>query len=264
MVRSDIVTYNPQWKHLLPVMGTYLSNRYGSKTPYRGGLRTSKHGSYTGIVTTDRRKRVPRRKSIKAIVNSMKEAKHYTLDYNLAFTHNTLFTMCPTQGITQGDGIANRDGDSIRLEALKIQADFQSSATAGAYTFRIIVGYSGEEYTTANIASQFVSGLSTSEVFFPSTVTFWTANGVINPKAFTVLYDQTVDINSQIAAVVDTVSFSHTVPLAMDFPYQASASVMGKFKNLYVLVIGCVAGGTTGVTAAGNILYSSDLIFKDK
>lgn len=253
------VTYTPFVK---PSMYA-LARMFNQNKSQRGGYRTSKHGSYTGIVTTDRRKKKARSGSVKGIMYGLKPAKHYTMDNNAALLHNTVYTMCPSQGITQGTGNANRLGDRVHLEALKIQANFQSSATAGAYSYRILVGYSGEEYTTANIASQFVSGLGTTQLFFPSTVNFWTVNGIVNPKAFTVLYDQTVDINSQITAVSDVVSYSHTVPLGIDFPYQDSGSVQGKFKNLYIVVIGCVAGGTSGVTAAGNILFSGDLIFKD-
>jgi len=252
-------SYAPYFKNALKTVPLIMASRpTGSGRQYR-----TRQPSYTGVLTTDR-KRKARSRSLKSIISGMKEAKHYTVDNNTALVHNTIVCMSPTQGITQGTGIANRDGDSVRLEALKIKGNFQSDATAGAYTYRILVGYSGEEINTANIASQFVSGLGTSHVFFPATANNYTSNGIVNAKAFTVLYDQTFDINSQIASTRDVVSMSHTVQLGTDFPYEASASVMGKFKNLFVILISDVALGISGTTPCGNALMSFDLIFKDK
>lgn len=193
---------------------------------------------------------------------SLHPAKHYTGETSPTLVHNTVTSMCPTQGIVQGDGNTQRDGDAIQLEALKMKGTFVTNSTAGAYQYRVLVGWSGEEYTTANIATGLVSALGASEIFLPSTQG-WVNNAIVNPKAFTLLYDQTFDINSQIAATQDSQAFNLTVPIHQSFAYQASGSVQGKTKNLYVVVIGSVAGGTTGSTASGQVLLSYDLIFKN-
>ena len=194
-----------------------------------------RHGSRTDTKIIKKRKTASKHSFKKQMMDAT-PAKHVTSVPNTAMTHNTLYTCCPTQAITQGDGNTNRDGDSAYLCALKVRGMFIAATTAGAYTYRIIVGYSGEEVTTANVDTTFVSGLATSEVFLPNTTTRVTPAGVINPKAFTVLYDEVVDVNSQISAVADVKSVDFTVPLNQSFYYQSSGSVQGKLKNLYVLV----------------------------
>ena len=228
-----------------------------------GQKRRLRNYAPTQTLTKRRRTKPQRSVSLKTLIKRTEAAKHYTFENNAALLHNTLYTCIPTQGITQGTGNTNRVGDEIYLCAIKVMGQYLSASTAGAYSMRLLVGWSGEEYTTANISNQLVSGLGGSEVFLPSTFTTWTPNGLINPKAFTVLYDQTIDINSQITATSDLSSFEFTVPLNQTFCYQSSGSVQGKTRNLCVVVIGGVALGTTGTTPAGNCIWAADLIYKD-
>jgi len=142
---------------------------------------------------------------------------------------------------------------------LKIKNAIFSSTAAGAYQFRILVGYSGEEYTANNYTT---TRLTATELFLPDTFN-WGVNGLINPKAFTCLYDSTVDINSQITGVADITNHAFTVDLGnQHFNYQSSGSTFGKTRNLYMLVIGCAAGGVSGVSPVGTINTAVDLIFK--
>lgn len=233
-------------------------NRLGSQQD--GRFRN--YRSYTQTITKRRRRRV-NRNSFKQKVMRLHPAKHLTLDMQATNAHQGILTACPTQGVVQGDGNTNRDGDAIHIECLKIKGSLVSSTTAGAYQHRIIVGWSGEEITTALIATNLVAGLTTTELFLPTTTSNWVSNGIINPKAFTVLYDETFDINSQVAATADIVNFATTIPIHQDFDYQSSGSVMGKTKNLYIVCIAMVAGGTTGITAAGQHILSCDLVFKN-
>jgi len=200
--------------------------------------------------------------SFRSQVMAVFPAKHYTGETTPTLVHNTITTMIPTQGITQGNGNTQRDGDSITLEALKLKGTVVTNAVAGAYQYRIIVGYTGEEYTTANIGSTLQSGIGSSELFLPN-FSVWLTNALINPKAFTALYDETIDVNSQLSAIQDVANFNVTVPLHTSFAYQSSGSVQGKTRNLAVLVIGNVAGGVTGTTASGQMLLSYDLLFKN-
>lgn len=235
---------------------------YQTRNPAFIGRRSRTGRSYT-LVTTNKRRQAFKGNSFKRQVMKLHPAKHYTMETSPNNTHNTILSMCPTQGITQGDGNTNRDGDGVHLESIKVKGTLITSAAAGAYQHRIIVGWSGEEITTANIATSLVSGLSATELFLPTTAGTWVNDGIINPKAFTCLYDETFDLNSQIALTQDLVSIGFTVPIHQDFDYQASGSVMGKTKNLFVVVIAAVAGGVTGTTAAGQHLISADLIFKN-
>lgn len=218
--------------------------------------------SYTAVAST-RTRQAKRSKSLKTLINNTKPAKHLTGDNNRALTHNTIYTMVPSQAIQQSVSGEGRIGDDTYLCALKLTGHFLSHTTAGAYSYRVIVGWSGEELTTAGIATSLQAGLGITELFLPGTAGTWTGNGVINPKAFTVLHDSIYDINSQIAGTADLTTFNITVPINYDFKYQSAGSVQGKTRNLCVVVIGGVAFGTTGTTAAGNCIFAYDLIHKD-
>lgn len=201
------------------------------------------------------------RKSFKKRVKQTEPAKHYAATSPASLVQGNPLSIIPTAGIVQGTSNAQREGDSVDLCALKVRGFYNSAATAGAYSCRILVGWTGEEYA---LPSTFGTGLTTSEIFLANTVTSFVPSGIVNPKAFTVLYDTVIDINSQIAATLDLESFAFTVPLNdTTFPYQADASAFGKTKNLAIVAVAGVAGGTIGTTAAGGITLTYDLVFKD-
>lgn len=236
-----------------PIYGTWPGRKQQQALGFR---------NFGSLTTTKRKKKRLVGSSFKAKLYKTLPAKHYTTADSFAMTHNTLYTCIPSEGIVQGTGNTQRDGDKIHIEAIKLKGTMQAATASNAYSYRILVGFSGEELSTASIESKFVSGLGVTELFLPTTATFWNPNGIVNPKAFTLLYDTTIDINSQIASSADLSSFATTVPINMDFPYQATGSVFGKFKNLCVVVTGSVAGGTSGVTSVGAGVISMDLIFK--
>lgn len=200
--------------------------------------------------------------TLKRQILNIESAKHMT-DQPTAvpggnMTMNTLYTYNVTSKVAQGTGVNQRIGDSIYLEALKIRGNYIVPQDAGGYVARILVGYSGEEYS----ATGFASGLGTGEVFHAPTANAWSPNGLINSKAFTVLYDQTIDINTLTTTNEELSSFVATVPLKKDHDYQAAASIYGKKTNLYIVVVGAAVGGSSGTTNVGNIIMSLDLIFK--
>lgn len=254
-----VSVYNPYYRSALATV-PYFAKKVASAT--RRGAVYATGGSKT-MVTTHKRRKTGRRMSLRELVKRTESAKHFSFENNGALTHNTIFTCVPTQGITQGTSNIGRIGDSVYLCALKISGNMQAHTTAGAYSYRILVGWSGEEVTTVGASSSLVSGLGGTEIFLPGTFTSWTPNGIVNPKAFTVLYDQTVDINSLVTATSDLSSFAFTVPLNQNFNYQASGSIQGKSRNLCVIVIGSVAFGVTGVTNAGTCVWTADLVFKE-
>lgn len=236
----------------------YMNNRNSSRVAtdtqyYSGGSKT--------LVTRKRKRTKANKSSFRSLLMNTLPAKHSTNGVGQAtMTHNTIYTFIPTQGILQGDGNANRDGDAIDIVSLKLKGIAQSHSTAGAYSYRILVGWTGEEYL--GLGGGFGSGLGATELFLPSTSVNWTINGVINPKAFTCVYDQTIDIGSQITGVNDLTSFQISVPFNTRFLYQDAGSTQGKTRNLCVVIIGAVAGGVSGTTNAGSIYMGSDLIFK--
>jgi len=76
------------------------------------------------------------------------------------------------------------------------------------------------------------------------------------------LYDETIDLNSQVDAARTLHSFEFLVDLKKKFPYQSAGSIYGKSQNLYVVCIPWAAD-TAGGVAVGSWLLTWDLIFKD-
>jgi len=233
-------------------------SQVGSYPESKRGRMVATDSGYTavGSMTKQRRKKVRFRKSFKQKVMSIPPAKHLTGDSQEIVQQNVVYTLALTQQIVQGDTNSQRDGDAIYLEALKINGHFQAASTSNAYKCRIIIGYSGEEYNPNTFTA---SQLGTTDVFFSST--FWT-NALTNPKAFTVLYDTTLDVNSQVSGVSSLQSYSATIPLKRMHSYQSNGAVYGKTRNLYAVVVPFGVGVAAG-TSVGSIFMNYDLIFKN-
>jgi len=199
------------------------------------------------------------RNSFAARVRNLGSYKHNTQSdatVTSALTHNSIYTTSLTTKIDAGDGIGQRDGDAIFINAVKIQGAVHSAAAVtGANMIRILILWSGEEY---NVTAS-TSGLTTSEIFHAGASAL-VSNGMINSKACTVIYDETVDINSLLTTTAECKTIYASVPINQKFNYQAGASVYGKIKNLYLVVIGSIVGGSGSV---GNFLLNTDVIFQN-
>jgi len=209
------------------------------------------------------RKRVARRrKTFAARVRNLAPYKHNTINdnsFNPTLTHNTIYTTNITAQITQGDSITGRDGDAVILTSLKCKGAIQTAAATGAFMYRIIVCWSGEEYDLIGSSA----GLSAGELFLGSQGGSFNCNSNCNPKSVTVLYDEHISINSLIATTSDVQQIFFSVPINQKFSYQSSGSRFGKMKNLYVVVIPSVVGGTSGVTSCGQVFFNTDMVFQN-
>lgn len=204
-------------------------------------------------------KRKPRRvNTLQKKILAIQPAKHRTVSTNPTVGQNDILVASPTTAVVQGTAIGDRLGDAIHLEALKLNGIFYSATASNAYHFRIMVGYSGEEYS----GSTFATGkLSEAELFFTGSAQY--VQSIVNPKAFTVLYDEIFDINSQVTDAKSSVSFNQTIPLKKLFSYQSGGGIFGKDKNLYIVVTGVGADVTPSGTTVGQLVLTYDLIFKD-
>ena len=218
-----------------------------------------RHNTGPMSLTTTKRRKLSRGTSFHALAVKELPAKHYCNSTATNLLHGTYNTVIPSAGIVQGTSNTTRIADHVQLCAIKIKGCFQSAATAAGFSYRVLVGFTGEEY---NLPTVLGSGLGSSELMIANSDSNWAANGIINPKAFTVLHDSTYDINSQIAAVSDITSFAMTVPLNTKLDYQSNGSIYGKTRNLAVVVLGTQIGGVVGTTVTGQVILSYDLIFK--
>lgn len=174
-------------------------------------------------------------------------------------TQNTLYALNLTGKIRQGIDNTSRQGDACFLESLTIRGFFNSASASNAYVFRVMVVWSGSDYANTGMSS---SSLTYPEVFLPSSGFTSITNAIVNPKACTVLYDNTVDINSQVANSPDVMSVLTTLKLDQKFQFKADGSVFGKTKNLY-LVIGGFGIGQAALSPVGTGQFATDIRFKN-
>lgn len=217
--------------------------------------------SYTRY-SNKRQKTASKRDSVKAQMLRVIDNHHSTMDDNnylvTSATQNTIYTANLTSVPVQGTTNKQRIGDKIHIQHVDYSISIATAPAAGAYTWRIMLLWSGEEYNPAGTAS----GLGFTGLFLPNTGTRNTALGIVNPKAITVLLDQTIDINSIVATIPDVATLKGRIPIHQDFLYDKTGAVYGKTKNLYFVCIPYVVGGTTGATSCGDILPNFDMVFK--
>lgn len=249
LAENVIDIFSPQKKQKLmpPVKKSYGRSSSSSKTTKRTVAKASS--------------------VVKKTILSMANTKtHQQNDSALAqlMTHNNIYTNNLTAKLQLGTADNQRIGDQVYLTNLVIRGNFISAVAAKGYQYRIIVGYSGEEYDPANFGSSGAgTGLNHDQIFLPTTGSQYATSSIINPKAFTVLYDKMFTINSNIIDVSEFIGIDLAVPLYKKFPYQAGASIYGKTKNLYLICVSSVQAGVTLTTASGACNISTCLKYKN-
>lgn len=248
-----------QKKNNQKTMPPYARPRY--QTSYSGTHKSYNRTARGYRGSTSYKKYQPATKSsLHKMILADTPAKHYGNSIIKALLHNDVYTCTPSTGIVQGTSNTTRIGDHVDLQAIKIKGFFQTPTLQTAFfSYRIMVGWTGEEF---NLPTSLAAGLGIGEWAVPNTTSNWIVNGINNPKAFTVLYDQTVDVNSLITTTPDGLSYQFTVPLHKKFDYQADGSVYGKDRNLCILVMSSVNGGTLSTTSTGQTVMAYDLIYK--
>lgn len=253
-------SYNKTTMRFRPYVPQVIPAMLRPKPQRARATQTRFGGNNSLVMTTTKKKRKYGNPSFKDQLFNTLAAKHASGEQGLSMTHNTLFTLVPTAIPVQGDGNTNRDGDSIVLCALKLRGFWNTDTASNGYSYRVIVGYTGEEHNNTT----FGSGIGLSEIALPNTAGNTTTNMIINAKAFTVLHDEKFTLNSQLSGVRDKLDYSITVPLNnKQFYYQSTGANLGKDKNLAVVICSDVIGGSSGITSTGGTTISWDLIFKN-
>lgn len=239
----------------------YDSVTQPSKIPQAYGHNPSQSFTKTKKMKYKRNtKKVATVAAVKRMIGQVVEKKQFPFGANQAFAIaniNTSHSTNVTAKILQGTVDGTRVGDSIFLNSLHYNMCFAGGTSSSFYRFRILIGWSGEEYNPAGNLN--VTGLTTSEIFIASA--FDTSSQIINTKAFTPIYDQILDVNSNIAAVADGRTVRGVLRLNQKFNYQAGSSVYGKTKNLYICVIPSYTGNTP--TTLGMVDYNVVLKYSD-
>ena len=136
----------------------YLASLAGNKTT--NGYRNNR--SYTRTITKKSRSSKTIGGAVKKTILGMSSAYHSTVSDQTNGTgtvHNNIYSANLTAAIGQGTLNSTRQGDSIFLESLKIKGYMLSAATAGAYQFRLLIGWSGEEYNPSGLLTSGLTGV---------------------------------------------------------------------------------------------------------
>jgi len=232
----------------------YNASKTGTSMAYKGGI------SRTRTKTTRRRKTVGFSTAVKRVLARDTETKYNVFaGLPASFLHNNIYSMCFNAKVVQGTGEGTRIDDSINLIGCSLKGVINTAAVTGAFSYRLMVVWSTVALDPAALGT---GGLAFANLFLPGGI----GNPVfalVNPKACTVLHDEVIDINSLIAVSKDIMSFDIKVPLSGKFNYVATGSKFGKTKNLYVVAIPTVIGGSSGVTDCGFITFDAQLKYKD-
>jgi len=200
-------------------------------------------------------------KYVKKAITRSAELKAISYGSTSAMTHNTVYGFNLTALVLQGTSDFTRVGDMITLRELVMNYHFAAPTTTGAFSYRVLVLWSGEENAQVNLSA---ASLTSAEVFQPTTATNTTYAAIPNPKAVTVLADHIVDINSNLGSTEEGYTGRIKVNLKnLKFAYQSNGSTFGKLKNLYCVVVGFTRGGTAGSTSVGNCFINYDMRYAD-
>ena len=194
------------------------------------------------IKKTPSRQKVATVATVKRMLGRIIEKKQYPYGVTTNFTtansgviHSTNMTAKLAAGTSDGQ----RVGDTVFLVSLQFNITFITCPDENFYKYRVIVGWSGEEHNPTGFGT---TGLVVADVFVNSA--FDNGTMITNDKAFTVLYDNIIDINSQIIDIVDGKTIRGFIKLNQKFDYQSQGGIFGKRKNLYVCVIPQYGQGT--------------------
>ena len=201
--------------------------------------------------------------SVKRMIGGVLEKKQKQIVPGFSgLAQGIFYTFNVTAQITQATADGSRIGDVINLDKLVGNIRWYTNPKAAFYQLRILVLFSGEE-TNPDVTNFATGGLGATDIMVGATAV--STIGVINPKSCNVLYDNLVEINSAIDAFEDGVTTRLNIDLkGKKFPYQGPAGTMGKYKNLYVMVIGnwsrsaTVLPTTVGVVESNMVLHYSD------
>lgn len=202
-------------------------------------------------------------KYVKKAITQAREVKAKSSGPSTSMLHANIYSCNITANVVEGPSDDERIGDTIHPKSLVLNYSFIAPATAGAYAYRIIVFYSGNEYSSTSLATG-ASGFTFAELFQPTTSADSIFMAVPNPKAITILGDQLININSNITATKDIHSGRMNIRLGTSaFKYESLGSIFGKTKNLYIAVTSYVADGVTNETATGIAVVNYDFRYAD-
>lgn len=237
--------------------GRSLLTNDGHRPITSQAFRTNGTRSFTS--TKNKKKKMPKAKrqkpvtlkTVKKLMATQSEIKVKDASISASLTNGDVFSYNLTAQIVQGTTDGTRVGDELYLKSVEIRGFVASHTVDGAYAYRVIIGWSGEELNPGTLST---GGLSFSQVFMPNLGAATSAFGIVNKKAFTVVSDKYYDVNSQISGVTDLITTVAMPKCTGKYKYQANGNVYGKTRNLFIVVVGFLRGGVASAAAGSTIM----------
>lgn len=207
-------------------------------------------------------------KKIKAVVaqqtKKTEEIKLLTFGFGGGnLLHDTLYSVAPLQGLTEGIQSNQRIGTQIFLRNMRLSGQITNLTTQGQVSYRFLLIRSTIAY---NVSAGWGSGVGSTDFMYN--------NGVpkiielINHKAENtkVLMDKRITVNPSNAN-----GFTNTVPYAFDYKPMHKITYTGENLsiqsttpyNYYWVIIPNYYLGTVGTTVVGNVTSTSLVSFTD-
>ena len=233
----------------------------------QGQKRPTSSTYYTPTTTTmnyarNGKKRYKRGNTLTQAIRNQASPMHLAIGdgvNSVTLTHNTIQTQNMLIFLTPGTTQYQRTGDNVFLEALKINATWEGpSVSSNGATLRMILCYHDDYHATNYING---SGLGLSDLQMTGTGQARTTAMITDPKKVTVVDDRTFTLNQSLAGVSEKCAITYTVPLKKRFTFQPTTQE-GKDRNLYLVVVADISGGSTGSTVCGQLYLNQDLIYK--
>lgn len=212
---------------------------------------------------------------LKKLIRWAAEAKHYAPYDSVTPASGSIYTAPLTANITQGGGTAQRDGDSIRLEYIKIDLMLRTSSYLymGNHPalFRVLLVEAAGEYN-GGAMTWTTSGLTTA-LMYQGANTFNNVDGIPDPKLITVHYDATHQLDPKWAYGVQVTGDTTSTELARtikkvsiykqiqkDIVFKRGSNFTTGRNNFYLVVAPYNGNGASNLDTMS---YVADVCFKD-
>lgn len=196
-------------------------------------------------------------KKIRQIAMRNMETKQYF--YNTGAPRNLVsdvpLTFNLNYYIGQGTTDSTRIGDEIFLNHFKVRLYFQTqTATSATQMYRVMII---KTRTEANLTS-----LTYGDIFKNASGSFLT--DLIDDEKVTVIKSRMIRIVPQVSSTVIAQTVYMTKRMKnVRFRYNGDNAGYGKSHNYYLVIMGMIQGGTTGVATAGTVAGNVIIGYKD-
>lgn len=197
---------------------------------------------------------------VKKEMDKVIETKRRCVTSSINTVHSTFYTMSPLTNITEGAGIDERQADKIHLLNWKVKLHLYTPTTANKVSYRIIILWHDTEYATGSDA------FSTARLTSSNTMINYDnpLNSFVDYKQCTPVYDEIHSLPIPVqSSQITSKCFEIDLKLDKMYTFRSGTNYSSGQKQLYLLMIPFIEGGTIGTTSCGGYESQWLLTYKD-